>query len=379
MAAALIVTSAAAALTAAQVPVAPTADASGVQGLPAVLPGTVLPLPEAPPDTLWSVPIAAAPITSPLIAGEYVLISHLPGIVAAHRVADGQHVWQRELNPEQPMVADGGMLIVASGEAIHALRIADGVMAWRASSGKLSAPLLAQDGWVVAAGAGKLTARRTTDGSIVWSVDAPLQREAAAISGNTLAVPGVDGRLRMVDLATGAVTWERRLDGSPGPPLVLGDSIFLGASDKYFYCIDAGSGEIEWKFRVGASIRGRAASDGEHVYFTALDNLVRALNFDNGAQRWQTGLAFRPLAGPIVAGGTVFISGSGNEVRMLRAATGGGGGSVTFPARLAVAPGLLESPYGVAISAITGGLDESWSLLLTRPVRLPPLIGPAAR
>ena len=379
MAGAVLIVAAAVAIPAArQAPAAQTGDTAPL-GMPATLPGTPLPIPEGPPDVLWSVPIAAAPATSPLIAGDHVLLSHLPGIIAAHRVSDGARVWQTDLRPDQPLVADGGMLFVAAGEAIHALRIADGAVAWRAPSGALTAPLLAREGWVIAAGAGRLTARRASDGSQVWSVEAPLQREASALSGNTLYVPTVDGRLRMVDLATGAVGWERRLGGSPGEPLVVGDEIFIGASDKRFYCIDAENGEPKWNRRVGAAIRGRAAADTEHVVFAALDNTVQALDLTNGHQRWQSRLTFRPLTGPLVAAGTVFVSGSGFEVHMLRIKDGVSGGKVTFPARLAVAPGLRESEHGVAITAVTGGLDESWSLLLTRSVRIPAVIAPASR
>ena len=369
---ALITVAAAAALAATQTPSAQDPDA-GVQGMPAVLPGTPVPLPEAPPDILWSVPITAAPVSSPLIAGDHIVIAHLPGIVAAHRILDGQLVWQAELNPEQPLVADAGVLFVVSGEAIHALRIADGAVVWRTPVGTLSAPLLAEAGWLIAAGAGKLTARRGSDGTEVWAVAAPGQRHAAAISGNTLIVPGIDGRLRMRDLATGAVTWERQLGGAPGEPLVVGEAIFVGASDHSFYKLRAGSDQITWKIRVGAPILGRPSSDGERVFYTARDNMVRAVDIGHGHQRWQTALTFRPLAGPVVAGGTVFLSGSVSQVRMLRAADGSAAGAVTFPAKLAVAPGLARSDFGVSIGAITGGLNESWSLLLTRAVRAPPL------
>lgn len=381
MAAALLIGAAAAAAgQQAPAPVAVEAvQADALQGVPAVLPGTPMPLPEAPPTTLWSVAIPAAPITSPLIAADHVLVSYEPGIIAAHRVADGTQAWQATLTAEPPLVADGGMLLVASGGAIHALRIANGAVAWVAQAGALTAPLLARDGWVLSATASTLTARRTSDGSVVWSVDAPLQREAAAISGNSLFVPSVDGRLRMLDLTTGAVIWERRLGASPGEPLVIGDSVLFGASDKYFYSIKARDGGDGWKSRVGAAFRGRPSTDGERVYFTALDNLVRGLDLRRGQQRWQTGLPFRPLTGPVVAGGTVFVSGSGTEVRMLRAESGASGGAVSFPARLANAPGLLESAFGVEIAAVTGGLDESWSLQLTRPVRIAPVIVPVSR
>lgn len=346
-----------------------------VFGPPKPLPGTMLPIPQPPPDILWSVNIAAAPVTSPIIAGPHVVVSYVPGIVAAHRVQDGQEVWQTPLHPEQPLVEDGGLLFAASGAAIHALRIADGTAAWPAvATSALTAPLLAKDGWVIAATAGTLTARRASDGTEIWSVDAPLQREAAAISGNILVVASVTGHVRALDLTTGAVKWSTRVGGIPGEPLVVGDEIFLGVSDRYFYCLDADDGEIQWRKQVGATIRGRASTDGERVFFSALDNMVRALDLGSGSQRWQAGLRFRPLTGPVAAGGTVFVSGPGPEVRMLRAKDGSLGGSVTFPGDLAIAPALSPGPLGGTIAAVTGGLEETWSLSLTRIVRVPPPI-----
>jgi len=350
--------------------------AAAVEGMPAVLPGTPIPSPEAPPDILWSVQVAAAPATSPLIAGEYVLISHLPGVIAAHRVADGGQVWQADLNPEQRLVADKTMLFVAAGEAIHALRLHDGGVAWRAPAGTLTAPLLAQDGWVIAASAGKLTALRTSDGSAVWTIEAAPQREAAAISGNTLFVPSSDGYVRARDLGTGKPIWQERLGGAPGEPIVAGNSLLVGAADKALYKLDAATGEQKWRHRIGASIRGRAATDGERVFVTALDNMVRAFELGNGALRWQVGLKFRPLTGPVVAGRTVFITGPSTDIQMLRALDGRTAGTVVFPAKLAVPPGMRASDFGVAIAAITGGLEESWNLLITRAVRGLPAMEP---
>jgi outer membrane protein assembly factor BamB len=348
-------------------------DGGTVLGPPTPLPGTTLPIPEAPLDILWSAKILAEPVTSPLIAGDHVLLAYLPGIVAAHRRQDGQQVWQAELIPVQPLTADGDLLFVVTADAIHALRIADGTVAWPpVPSDAVTAPLLAKDGWLIVATAGKLTARRASDGSEIWSVEAPLQREAAAIAGNALVVPAVDGHVRTLNLTTGAETWVTRVGGFPGEPLVVGNDLFLGVSDKYFYCLDADSGDIRWRKLVGASVRGRPSTDGERVFVSALDNTVRALALESGSQLWQAGLRFRPLAGPAAAGGTVFVSGPGAEVRMLRAEDGTSGGSVTFPSALAIAPAMSVGPLGLTIAAVTGGLDQTWSLEYTRIVRVPP-------
>ena len=355
----------------------PQSGMEAIQGVPDVLPGTPIPVPEAPSDILWTASIAAAPITSPLFAGEYVVLSRQPGIIAAHRLSDGGFVWQKELQSAQQLAADATMVFVPSGEAIHALRLTDGAVAWTAPAGTLTAPLLVQGGWVIATSAGKLMALRAADGTAVWTIDAPPpQSDAAAISGDTLFVPSTDGIVRARSLETGANIWQHRLRGQPGEPVVAGDSVLVGASDKVLYKLSATTGDEKWSYPVRASIRGRVATDGERVFVTALDNMVRALDLESGALKWQIGLPYRPLTGPVVAGSTVFITGPGTDIEMRRALDGVSAGAIKFPARLAVPPGMRESEFGVAITAITGGLEESWQLLATRTVRALPAIAP---
>jgi outer membrane protein assembly factor BamB len=341
---------------------------SPVPGPPEPLPGRAAPLPQAPSLVAWSIDIPAAPLLAPLITDTAVVVAHLPGVVAAYHRADGRLLWRAELEAVQPLAADGPLLYVAAGAAIHALRLADGSKIWSVPTDTLSAPPVAQDGWLLTAAGGSLTARRAADGTAVWTVDSGELREAGVIAGDMLVVPVADGRVVARDLLSGAVRWERRIGGAPGPPAVIGGAVFVGGSDRIFYCLDAATGEIDWRSRVGARIRGRATADSDRVFFAALDNLVRALDRWHGAVRWQTPVSFRPLTGALASGAAVFVAGPNQDVRILRAATGAPAGTLTFPGRLAVEPGFAYSADGAVFAAITGNLEESWKLSLTYPV-----------
>ena len=338
-----------------------------------VLPGTPakLTLPAPPDAVLWSIAIAAAPTSSPLIAGEYVFLSTLPGLVTAYDLKDGREAWRETISAEQPLAADGTLVFVAAGEAVHALRQADGAVAWRRPTGAITAPPLVKDGWVIVPGGGKLFALRAADGSIVWSIDSGPQRERATIDGDTLFVPLASGRVRALELTTGTVKWEQRVAGAPAEPLVVGDRLYFGATDKYFYCLKTANGEQDWRVRVGAEIRGRAATDGNRVFFVGLDNLVRALGRESGAQRWQAGVPFRPFAGPVVAASSVFVAGPSTDVRQLHLITGRDDGKVTFPERLAIAPAVASLPKALFIAGVSGGLTETWRLWLASPLPSP--------
>jgi outer membrane protein assembly factor BamB len=332
------------------------------------LPGTPVETPAAPPAIAWTVDLSAAPIVSPVITADRVIVAYLPGTVGGFDRADGRLLWRADLEARQPLATDGTLVFVHTGEAIHALHTSDGSVAWRAPSGTLTAPLVVKEGWIVGPTDGKLSAWRSSNGSTVWSIDAPLQREAAAIAGDVLYVPVVGGQLVARDLKDGSVKWTRQLGGNAVEPLVVNDDVFVGAADKRFYCVDATSGEIESEMRVGAVIRGRAATDGDRVIFTALDNVVHAVDRTTGARRWDRSVPFRPTSGPIVAGGAVFVAGPGTGIRILRAVDGVPAGSVTFPGRLALSPGYIDSGAGAVFATVTGGLEETWKLSLTVPL-----------
>ena len=282
---------------------------------------------------------------------------------------DGHELWREPVLPDQAVVVSGERVFVAAGEAVQALQVADRAVVWRTPTGTATAPLIVKDGWVVVATAKGTFALRESDGSIVWQREAPPQRERAAIDGNTLIVPLADGRLQALDLATGATKWERPFGAFLTEPLVLGERIYIGATNKVFYCVKSSNGEEAWKWDVGSAIRGRAATDGRRVYYVALDNVIRAVDAGSGALKWQQGVRFRPFGGPTVAGGSIFIAGPTPVVRILHAADGKDGGAVTFPDSLVITPSIGTLTTGqVVIAGVSGGLNESWKLWLASPV-----------
>ena len=332
--------------------------------LPKTLPGTLVPPPEPPSSVWWSVPLPAGANGSPVIAGDHVYVTRLPDTIVAYRIADGGEAWTTDITPDHPLAVDGELVVVASGEILHAIRGTDGKPVWQATVGTLTAPLLAKDGWVIAASATKLTAIRASDGGVIWSEDTGPVRERAAIMGDTLFVPIANGTMEARDLTTGAVKWRRLLGGAPQEPLAIGDRLFVGASNGYFYALDLESSEEDWKWPVRTSIRGAPVTDGERVYFIALDHLVRALDYRNGALKWHTPISFRPFTGPALVGTTLVISGAVQEVRVLQARDGQPAARIPFQQDLAVPPavGTVKGTHVMAV--VTGSLAESWRLTL---------------
>ena len=215
--------------------------------------------------------------------------------------------WRVELRTDRPVAADGVRVFIASGEAIHALNAATSEVLWRAPIGTITAPLVAKEGWVIAATDATVTAFRAADGSKVWSRSTGAQRERATIDGDNLYLPLDDGHLLALDLQTGAERWSRHFTGPLSEVLAIGDRIYVGSADKYFYCLNAGNGqwalEGGWRQFIGAALRGRPAADESRAcsrrrWTTRCARSIAATARSGGSRACRSGPADRPSSDP---------------------------------------------------------------------------------
>jgi outer membrane protein assembly factor BamB len=220
--------------------------------------------------------------------------------------------------------AGEGLVFVVAADTLSAAD-ARGALRWSLPlRGGFTAPPLWDNGWLIASTSGaEVLGVRARDGHVLWTRHVRARVAALpAIAGDRVYVPLSDGRLVALELLTGNIVWEQPLGGSVGAPLALEDRLFVGTSDRYFYCLSTMDGERHWRVRVGGTVVGAPIVDLRHVYFTALDNVLRAVNRFNGAQVWMAGLPFRPLGGPLLLGDVVFVGSVGPEARGYSANSG---------------------------------------------------------
>jgi len=80
------------------------------------------PPPKLPLAEWWSVPLDGQVSAGPVAANGRVYVALAAGTLVARDVADGHVVWRQQKDVHVPMVADGDLLVVSTGDAVEALR-----------------------------------------------------------------------------------------------------------------------------------------------------------------------------------------------------------------------------------------------------------------
>jgi outer membrane protein assembly factor BamB len=66
-------------------------------------------------------------------------------------------------------------------------------------------------------------------------------------------------------------------------PVIVGEIVYFGASDGYFYALEVNSGSMVWRYRLGVPIASTAAVSGNAILVAAWDGTVYA--FTTGSNR----------------------------------------------------------------------------------------------
>jgi len=263
-----------------------------------------------PLDHFWTRALDA-PFAAPPAADErFVYLALRTGRLSAVDPVSGTEAWSVELDASAPPLAADGRVYLAASGTVQALSGATGAVLWRLPADRLSAPLAHRAGWLIVSLAdGSIQGVRAADGVVVWArqAGAPVA-SAPSIDGDLLAAGLADGRVVVMDLATGNPRWERPLGAvSPGVTLA-GDRVFAGTDDGYFWSLKTRNGSLDWRWHLGARVIGAPSADDDRVFLVAVDNVVRGLSRGSGNQRWNYPLITRALSGPVLVDGLVVIT-----------------------------------------------------------------------
>ncbi len=288
------------------------------------------PPPRLPLAPAWSVDLGGAASAPPVSDGDRVFVALSSAYLSARAGTDGHELWRIAKDITVPMAADGGLLFLSAGDAVEAVRAGDGGSAWIVPRVKTVAPLVARAGWVIAVTDAEIVAIRAKDGQVVW-------RQPA---GGVRLAPDIDS-----------------------------ERLYAGADDGRTLAL-VHTGSMHWTRRIGSIPTGHIAVDEERVYFAALDNVVYALDRSSGNQRWTSAIHRRPFAGVFAAGHVIFVPSVAPQLGMLYDRDGRASGAIGLPAEIQrdVPPDVRDTPTGISVFVVTGGLSNDSQLTYIAPV-----------
>ena len=293
-----------------------------------------------PLEVSWTTDLGLAPTAPPSFDDIHAYIPLRNGTLTAVRLIDGSPVWTVERPTPFSPAAGWETVIVATDETLTAVWKENGLVRWSIKTGTtVSAGPIWVNGWlIVLLVNGDIVTFRGVDGKELWRLSLGGSLIVPpAVGGADLFVPVADGRIVAIDLESGRQLWELKLGGSPQEILAL-DALFVGTTDNYFYRLSRKDGHVEWRWRTGGDIVGRASVDLERVFFLSLDNALRALDRDSGVQKWRSVLGRRPRSGPVLIEGDVLVSGVSPELRAFDSASGKASNILVSPGELAAPP-----------------------------------------
>ncbi|WP_367321558.1 serine/threonine-protein kinase [Streptomyces sp. HUAS ZL42] len=302
--------------------------------------------------------------------GAEKLICAQPGLVYALDPADGSLLWRHSVTKtlrSDPPVVSGGLVqpLTTQGPSLEALDPASGRTRWQRNLSTNGGLEPAGGMLLVTAADGTVTGVDSSTGDTKWKRRVPGQSAPyfASFPGDRLAYttsPSGAGSTRVtaVDPSTGDVRWDARLKGTlepvgaeggsvyflshtadttkavvrytpgseatrrvalPVPPVdarasVRGDVVYLIAAGGSLEAVDTATRKRLWQVETSVSRGSSPVADDRHVYVTAPDGRLLAVDARTGAFLGQTpprlgtkpGEVIAALPEPVVADGRVY-------------------------------------------------------------------------
>ena len=207
--------------------------------------------------------------------------------LAAYEAASGKALWHNtawdegESTVNTLSVGDGVLITSANWRALYGMDAATGELLWQHRDDDTrfqSAPAVFHDGKAYAKGYRQLLEIEPRSGEILRSKELPADLQSATapvVVGGLVLVGTADHGLMAVDLATFDVRWQCEeiqpalLDTAPyhwrsrtveSSPVVLGDTVWIGASDGFLYALELQTGQVKQKIDLGVPVLSSVAA-----------------------------------------------------------------------------------------------------------------------
>jgi serine/threonine protein kinase/outer membrane protein assembly factor BamB len=318
-------------------------------------------------------PVTEKAVIPPCSYGAGRLFCAQPGVVFALDPADGGVLWRHPVaaaGRSTPPVLSAGLVQLSAdgGQGLEALDPSSGRTRWQRDTPVHGGTAYAGDMVLLTAADGTVTGVDGATGRTKWSHRVPGQSVPyfSTFAGDTSAyatsgsADGTNTRISALDPVTGEVRWEAPLKGTLQPVGVQGGSVFFAAVDPVYEetravvrytpgtratrrvslaypleraragvhgntvhllaangsltAVDMAAGKQRWSLQTAVSRGSTPVADDRHVYFTAADGRLLAVDARRGSLLGQTAPRLgtdadrvaAALPEPLLAAGHVF-------------------------------------------------------------------------
>ncbi|MFH2104527.1 MAG: PQQ-binding-like beta-propeller repeat protein [Chloroflexota bacterium] len=218
------------------------------------------------------------------------------------------------------VAADAERAYIAFANHVYAVDLRDGDELWRfpekANNAKLffAPPVLTPDGQLIIGGYDHiLYSLDPENGQVNWQFEGARDRwiGEVLVANDTIYAPNADYKMYALDL-DGRLQWTFEADQSLwAAPVTDGEAIFFGALDHFVYALNASTGELIWKTELNGAVMGCPALSSEGLlYIGTFQHTLFALDSTRGNILWEFPTEGWLWSGPALNGENLYLGDS---------------------------------------------------------------------
>ena len=242
--------------------------------------------------------------SSPVIAGDLLVIGSGDGSVYALDAATGNERWRLETGGRvraSPAVGGGVVFVGSADGVLYAIDLETGDVEWRfetEGASNISAefgfdrktiqasPALTAGAVLFGSRDGKFYAVDAASGELRWRYDhsTPWVVSSAAIWDDLAIVGTSDGLfVHAVNVETGGEAWRFETgDRVFSSPALSGSAVYIGVHDGRLLSLDAGTGEFRWTLHFGGAVMSSPVVSDGHIYVGCDDGSLYSIRLEDG-------------------------------------------------------------------------------------------------
>lgn len=247
----------------------------------------------------------------------------------------GHNLEAAEVNYPRNLVVESDALYL-SGAGIGRYELSGRQANWRVLEQEQTHELVVAEERLFVGGSGGVRALNKRSGELLWSVTDIGAVFSPVLAGKQLLVATQNGVLRSIDADSGKLLWKRKLGrGWIYPPVVYGERIITGGQDAMVWALGLATGNLIWHKTLQQELVYRPVAAEDSVLFTTFAGDVIALNVVDGNEHWR-----REFDSPgilsTVNKKSVLLSGMDGVISLLNAEQGSLIWQVTLPSKALV-------------------------------------------